>query len=596
MNDSKQRPGGTQGLAPLRAVLPYVARYKGLIGAWLVFLALSSAATLVLPFAVRQMIDHGFSASDAAYIDRYFVALFGVALVLALATAARFFFVSMLGERVTADLRKALYDHLLRLDMGYFESTRTGEVLSRLTTDTELVQQVVGSSASVAVRSAVTLVGASVLLILTSPKLAGYAALVIPLVVLPMVLFGRRVRGLSRQSQDRIADSSAVASETLNAIQTIQAYVREPAESARFGDAVNRTLATARRRIRTRSLLTALVIVLVFGAITLVLWVGAKGVLAGTLSAGVLSQFVLYAVMAAGSVGALTEVWGDVQRAAGAMERVGELLATQSAIQEPDRPATTFRPVRGRLAFENVVFHYPSRPNAPALHDFSLAIEPGETVALVGPSGAGKSTVFQLLLRFYDPQSGRITLDGTDLRATPLGELRGAIALVPQDTVIFGASALDNLRLGKPEASVEQVHAAARAAEAHEFLSAQPEGYDTYLGERGVRLSGGQQQRIAIGRAILKDAPVLLLDEATSSLDAQSESAIKQALERLMQGRTTLIIAHRLATVLKADRIVVMDGGRVVAQGRHAELVAQGGLYSELARLQFSDSLSRPVV
>ena len=596
MNDSKQRPGGTQGLAPLRAVLPYVARYKGLIGAWLVFLALSSAATLVLPFAVRQMIDHGFSASDAAYIDRYFVALFGVALVLALATAARFFFVSMLGERVTADLRKALYDHLLRLDMGYFESTRTGEVLSRLTTDTELVQQVVGSSASVAVRSAVTLVGASVLLILTSPKLAGYAALVIPLVVLPMVLFGRRVRGLSRQSQDRIADSSAVASETLNAIQTIQAYVREPAESARFGDAVNRTLATARRRIRTRSLLTALVIVLVFGAITLVLWVGAKGVLAGTLSAGVLSQFVLYAVMAAGSVGALTEVWGDVQRAAGAMERVGELLATQSAIQEPDRPATTFRPVRGRLAFENVVFHYPSRPNAPALHDFSLAIEPGETVALVGPSGAGKSTVFQLLLRFYDPQSGRITLDGTDLRAMPLGELRGAIALVPQDTVIFGASALDNLRLGKPEASVEQVHAAARAAEAHEFLSAQPEGYDTYLGERGVRLSGGQQQRIAIGRAILKDAPVLLLDEATSSLDAQSESAIKQALERLMQGRTTLIIAHRLATVLKADRIVVMDGGRVVAQGRHAELVAQGGLYSELARLQFSDSLSRPVV
>lgn len=596
MNDSKQRPGGTQGLAPLRAVLPYVARYKGLIGAWLVFLALSSAATLVLPFAVRQMIDHGFSASDAAYIDRYFVALFGVALVLALATAARFFFVSMLGERVTADLRKALYDHLLRLDMGYFESTRTGEVLSRLTTDTELVQQVVGSSASVAVRSAVTLVGASVLLILTSPKLAGYAALVIPLVVLPMVLFGRRVRGLSRQSQDRIADSSAVASETLNAIQTIQAYVREPAESARFGDAVNRTLATARRRIRTRSLLTALVIVLVFGAITLVLWVGAKGVLAGTLSAGVLSQFVLYAVMAAGSVGALTEVWGDVQRAAGAMERVGELLATQSAIQEPDRPATTFRPVRGRLAFENVVFHYPSRPNAPALHDFSLAIEPGETVALVGPSGAGKSTVFQLLLRFYDPQSGRITLDGTDLRAMPLGELRGAIALVPQDTMIFGASALDNLRLGKPEASVEQVHAAARAAEAHEFLSAQPEGYDTYLGERGVRLSGGQQQRIAIGRAILKDAPVLLLDEATSSLDAQSESAIKQALERLMQGRTTLIIAHRLATVLKADRIVVMDGGRVVAQGRHAELVAQGGLYSELARLQFSDSLSRPAV
>jgi ATP-binding cassette, subfamily B, bacterial len=363
MNDSSRRPSGTQGLAPLRAVVPYVKRYKRLIAAWLAFLALSSAATLTLPFAVRQMIDHGFSASDAAYIDRYFVALFGVALVLALATAARFFFVSLLGERVTADLRRALYDHLLRLDMAYFESTRTGEVLSRLTTDTELVQQVVGSSASVAVRSVVTLVGASVLLVVTSPTLAGYAALVIPLVVLPMVLFGRRVRGLSRQSQDRIADSSAVASETLNAIQTIQAYVREPAESARFGDAVARTLATARQRIRTRALLTAVVIVLVFGAITLVLWIGAKGVLAGTLSAGVLSQFVLYAVMAAGSVGALTEVWGDVQRAAGAMERVGELLATAPAIQDPETPATTFRPVRGRLAFERVDFHYPSRPD-----------------------------------------------------------------------------------------------------------------------------------------------------------------------------------------------------------------------------------------
>ncbi|HET7844820.1 MAG TPA: ABC transporter transmembrane domain-containing protein, partial [Xanthomonadales bacterium] len=479
-------PRTTSGLAPLRAVLPYVRRYRALTAAWLVFLALSSAATLVLPFAVRQMIDHGFSASDAAYIDRYFLGLFGVALVLALATAARFYFVTMLGERVTADLRRALYDHLLRLDMGYFESTRTGEVLSRLTTDTELVQQVVGSSASVAVRSVVTLLGAATLLVVTSPTLAGYAALVIPLVVLPMVLFGRRVRGLSRQSQDRIADSSAVAAETLNAIQTIQAYVREPAESARFGNAVARTLATARKRIRTRALLTAVVIVLVFGAITLVLWVGAKGVLAGTLSAGVLSQFVLYAVMAAGSVGALTEVWGDVQRAAGAMERVGELLATQPAIRDPDHPSTTLRPVRGRLAFEHVEFHYPSRPNAPALHDFSITIEPGETVALVGPSGAGKSTVFQLLLRFYDPQSGRVTLDGTDLRAMPLGELRGAIALVPQDTVIFGASALDNLRLGQPDASQEQVVAAARAAEAHEFLSAQPEGYDTYLGERGV--------------------------------------------------------------------------------------------------------------
>jgi ATP-binding cassette subfamily B protein len=590
MNDTDVRPKSQRGLKPLGAVLPYVRRYRGLIGAWLTFLALSSAATLTLPVAVRYMIDQGFSASDSSFVDRAFIGLFGVAVVLALATALRFFFVSTLGERVAADLRRGVYDRLLGLDQSFYESTRTGELLSRLTTDTELVQTVVGSGASVAVRSMVTLVGASIALVVTSPKLAGYAALVIPLVLLPMILFGRRVRGLSRQSQDRIADTSALASETLNAIHTVQSYTRESAMSARFGQAVDETLATARRRIRTRSLLTATVILLVFGAITGVLWAGAREVVSGAMQAGVLAQFLLFAVMVAGSVGALVEVWGDVQRAAGAMERIGELLDTQPGIADPDEPATVVPPIRGALRFEGVRFHYPSRPDRAALDGFTLDIKPGETVALVGPSGAGKTTVFQLLLRFHDPQQGRIVLDGHDLRALPLAMVRGATALVPQDTVIFGASAADNIRVGRENADMAMVEQAARAAEAHEFIAAQPQGYDTHLGERGVRLSGGQQQRIAIARAILKNAPILLLDEATSALDAQSEAAIQAALERLMENRTTLVIAHRLATVLKADRIVVMDGGRIVAQGRHAELLAQGGLYAELARLQFTDA------
>jgi ATP-binding cassette subfamily B protein len=590
MNDAHLRPKSQQGLKPLGAVMPYVLAYRGLIVGWLGFLALSSAATLVLPVAVRYMIDHGFTASDTSYVDRAFLALLGVAVVLAIATALRFFFVSLLGERVAADLRRGVYDRLLGLDQAFYETTRTGELLSRLTTDTELVQTVVGSSASVAVRSAVTLMGASIMLVVTSPKLAGYAALVIPLVILPMVLFGRRVRGLSRQSQDRIADTSALASETLNAIHTVQSYRREASMSARFAAAVERTLATARSRIRTRSLLTATVILLVFGAITGVLWTGAREVLSGSMQAGQLAQFLLFAVMVAGSVGALVEVWGDVQRAAGAMERIGELLATQPSIDDPATPATLVPPIRGALRLEGVVFHYPSRPDTAALDGIDLEIRPGETIALVGPSGAGKSTVFQLLQRFHDPQRGRITLDGHDLRGLPLGIVRGATALVPQDTVIFGASAADNIRVGREDADDAAVREAAQAAEAHEFIMAQPQGYDTFLGERGVRLSGGQQQRIAIARAILKNAPILLLDEATSALDAQSEAAIQAALERLMDNRTTVVIAHRLATVLKADRIVVLDRGKIVAQGRHAELLAQGGLYAELARLQFNDA------
>ena len=575
-------------LRSLARLLPYLRPYRGLIAGWLGFLALSSTATLTLPQAVRVMIDHGFTQANAAAINASFVGLFLVAAVLAIATAARFFFVSLLGERVAADLRRRLYDHLLTLDQAFYEHTRSGELVSRLAADTELVQTVVGSTLSVALRSAVTLVGGVVLLVATSPRLSGFAVLVIPLVVLPIVVFGRRVARLSRESQDRIADASAIAAETLGAMHTVQAYTREPQESLRYRDAVLRALATARRRILMTGTLTALVILLVFGAITLVLWLGAKAVIAGTLATGVLSQFVLYAVLAAGSVGALSEVWGQILRAAGALGRIGELLDTQAAIASPAVASALPRPLRGAIRFEHVEFRYPSRPDRAALHDFSLDVAPGETVALVGPSGAGKTTVFQLLLRFHDPAHGRITLDGEDLRHLALPELRGSFALVPQDPVLFGASAADNIGFGRTGASQEDVLAAARTAEAHEFLAALPDGYSSYLGERGVRLSGGQQQRVAIARALLRDAPVLLLDEATSSLDAQSEHLIQHALERLMQGRTTLVIAHRLATVQRADRIVVMDGGRIVAQGTHAELVRAGGLYAELARLQFA--------
>ncbi|HOV56886.1 MAG TPA: ABC transporter transmembrane domain-containing protein [Rhodanobacteraceae bacterium] len=575
-------------LSALALVLPYLRPYRALLLGWLGFLALSSSATLSLPLAVRHMIDRGFAHADAASINASFLALFGVAVVLALATAARFFCVSLLGERVVADLRRRLYAHLLTLDQAFYERTRVGELISRLGADTELVQSVIGSGLSVALRSMVTFLGASAALVWTSPRLAGYAALVIPLVVLPIVVSARKLQRLSKENQDRIADAAAVANETLNAMYAVQAYAREEVERSRYDSAIVRSLRTARRRIGARAGLTALVIVLVFGAITLVLWAGAKAVVGGSLDAGILSQFVLYAVLAASSVGALTEVWGEVLRAGGAMQRIGELMATEPGIRSPTAPTALSRPPRGAIAFEQVSFRYPTRPDQPALQDFSLDVRPGETVALVGPSGAGKSTVFHLLLRFYDPQHGSIRIDGVDLRALALAELRGAIALVPQDTVIFGASALDNIRFGRSDASAEEVAAAARAAEADDFIAAQAQGYDTYLGERGMRLSGGQQQRIAIARAVLKAAPILLLDEATSNLDAQSEAAIQQALERLMRERTTLVIAHRLATVLSADRIVVLDGGRIVAQGTHAELLRQGGLYAELARLQFT--------
>jgi ATP-binding cassette subfamily B protein len=585
-DEAAKRPA--RSLAALGALWPYMRQHRALASSWLFFLALSSAAQLSLPVGVRHMIDRGFASGDLALINRTFLILFVIALVLAISTAARYFCITLLGERAIASLRELLYSRIIRLDVAFYERSRVGELVSRLGTDTEVVQTLVGSSISIALRSAVTVVGAAALMVWTSPHLAGLAALVIPVVIGPIALYGRRLTRLSRANQDRIADTSAIANETLNAVHAVKAYARESIESARYRDAVWRALGAAQKRITARAILTGGVIVLVFGAITLVLWAGAREVLAGTMDAGLLSQFILYAGMAAGSVGALGGVWGDVLRAAGSMGRISELLAERPSIADPAQPAHLPNPARGEIAFENVGFHYPTRPDIPALHDFTLHVRSGETVALVGPSGAGKTTVLTLLLRFHDPQHGRITLDGVDLRELRQDELRGALALVPQETVIFGASAADNIRFGRVDADDDAVRAAARDAEACAFIEQHPQGFDTQLGERGVSLSGGERQRIAIARAILKDAPILLLDEATSNLDAQSEAAIQTALERAKRGRTMLVIAHRLATVQHADRIVVMDAGRIVAQGTHDALLREGGLYAELARLQFA--------
>ncbi len=580
-------PGAKAPIGSLRTLWPFVMRHKALLGAWLLALAASSAATLSLPVAVRHVIDRGFSGGSN--IDATFAGLLLVALALAFATAARFFFVSLLGERVVADLRTQLYAHLVGLDQAFFERTRSGELVSRLSADTELLRSVVGSTVSVALRSTVMVLGSVVMLVVTSPKLAAWTLVGIPLFVLPLVVGGRRLQKVSRASQDRVADANTLASETLGAIRTVQAHAREPYERGRFADAVAQAVATARRRIGLQSLVTAVAIALVFGAIILVLWSGAHDVIRGDMSAGTLGQFVLYALFGGGSVGALAEVWNELQKAAGGMGRISELLGETPRVGRPARPAALPRPLRGELRFDGVSFHYPGRDNAPALRDFSLHVAPGETVALVGPSGAGKSTVFAMLLRFHDPQSGRVSVDGVDVATLDPAELREAIALVPQQPTIFAASARDNIRYGRLEASDAEIEAAADSAEAHEFIAALPAAYDEQLGERGARLSGGQQQRVAIARALLKDAPVLLLDEATSALDAQSERAVQTALEHLMDGRTTLVIAHRLATILKADRIVVMDQGRIVAQGTHEQLLAQDGLYAELARLQFID-------
>ncbi|MFT3756677.1 MAG: ABC transporter transmembrane domain-containing protein [Pseudoxanthomonas sp.] len=574
-------------LSKLRALWPFVRKHSVLFCAWLIALGVASAATLTFPQAARRMIDEGFS--NASNIDRAFAFLFVVSLVLALSSAARFFFVSVLGEKVVADLRQQLYSHLIGLDAGFHDRTRSGELVSRLSADSELLRSVIGSSMSVALRSSVTVIGSMVMLFITNPKLAAYALIGIPLAVLPIIIGARKVSRTSRAAQDRVADANTLASETLGAVNTVQAHAREPYERMRFNAALANAVATARKRIGMQSIVTAVAITLVFGAITLVLWSGAHDVISGRMSAGTLGQFVLYALIGGGSVGALAEVWNELQRAAGGMGRISELLDETPAVLAPVQAKALPQPVRGDIRFENVRFHYPSRPDSAALEDFSLHVSPGETVALVGPSGAGKSTVFSLLLRFHDAQSGSIHIDGLDLRELDLAQLRESIALVPQQPTIFAASAADNIRYGKLDATDAQLLAAAEAAEAADFIHDLPEGFDSQLGERGARLSGGQQQRIVIARALLKDAPILLLDEATSALDAQSERAVQHALERLMHGRTTLVIAHRLATVLKADRIVVLDKGRIVAQGTHTELIAQGGLYAELARLQFVD-------
>ncbi|WP_289079413.1 ABC transporter transmembrane domain-containing protein [uncultured Thalassospira sp.] len=577
----------SRNLSSLRAIVPFVLKYRlQLIGA-LIALVTASGTVLALGNGLRMLVDEGFADGDGRLLDRALFVLFAVTLLLAGASYMRFFLVSWIGERVVADIRSAVYRHIVRLDSEFFEVTRTGEVLSRLTTDTTLLQSVIGSSVSIALRNALMFVGGLTMLAITSPKLTALVLLVVPLVVVPIVGYGRRVRRLSRESQDRIADVSAFSEETLNALRTVQAYTHEDIESKRFNDHVEGAFRTAVARISARALLTAIVIVMVFGAVGTILWIGGHDVLDGVISAGELSAFVFYAVVVAGSVGAISEVIGDLQRAAGAAERLVALLETEPRIAAPATPQPMPVPHQGHVSFEDVTFHYPARPDRSALEGLTLSVKPGETVALVGPSGAGKTTVFQLLLRFYDPAKGSIRVDGVDIRMADPVEVRERFGLVAQDPVIFAANAWDNIRYGRPDASDADVRAAADAAHASEFLDRLPDGFDTYLGEKGVRLSGGQRQRIAIARAILRNPSILLLDEATSALDAESEQVVQQALETIMKDRTTLVIAHRLATVLHADRIAVIDDGKLVAIGTHQELLEASPLYGRLAKLQF---------
>ena len=578
-------------LGALRALLPFLAPYRGLMIAAILALVLTAMISLTLPLAVRRVIDN-FGTGEAELLDQYFVAALIIAALLAVGTGLRYALVTRFGERVVADIRKAVFDRVISMSPAFYENLMTGEVLSRITTDTTLILSVIGSSVSIALRNMLIVTGGLVLMLFTSAKLTAMVLLIVPAVIVPILVLGRRLRVLSRENQDWIAASSGNASESLGAVQTVQAFTNEAASQSQFAQMTEASYDAAQRRIKTRALMTIIVIFLVFAGVVGVLWMGARDVRADQMTPGALVQFVIYAVMVAGGVAALSEIWGELQRAAGATERLVELLRTEDTVQDPATAIALPSPVVGRIAFEDVYFRYPARPDVQALDGVNLSINPGETVAFVGPSGAGKTTIIQLILRFYDPASGRITLDGVDLRDVSRAAFRRSVALVPQDPVIFAASARENIRFGRPDATDAEIDAAAEAAAAHGFISALPDGYDSYLGERGVMLSGGQKQRIAIARAILRDAPVLLLDEATSALDAESERAVQAAVDRLSADRTTLIVAHRLATVKKADRIVVLEAGRIVDMGTHDELVTKGGLYARLARLQFTDGLA----
>ncbi|MCJ9673876.1 MULTISPECIES: ABC transporter transmembrane domain-containing protein [unclassified Neorhizobium] len=589
MADARENQPRGKALRPLARLLPYLARYRSMVAAAIVFLALAAATTLALPLAVRRMVDHGFASSDGHFINNYFGMLLALAALLAVASAMRYYYVITIGERVVADLRREVFSHVTSLSPSFFDVNQSGEIVSRLTADTTQIKSAFGSSASQALRNTILCLGAMGMMIYTSPRLSALVLGAIPLIVFPLVGFGRSVRKRSRAAQDTLAQTSAFASEVIGATRTVQAFGGEATANGRYGGTVESAYDAARTAIKARALLTGFGILLVFGSIVGVLWYGAQSVLAGTMTAGTLGQFVLYSVIAASSLGQLSEVWGELSAAGGAAERLTELLQEVPAIRDTENPIALPSPPRGEVEFEAVSFAYPARVSAITLNSLSFKVNSGETVAIVGPSGAGKSTIFSLLLRFYDPSAGSVKLDGIDLRQARLAELRSRLAIVPQDVTIFAASIHDNIAFSAPDASREAVRAAAKAAQADEFISRLDNGYDTMAGERGITLSGGQRQRIAIARAILKDAPVLLLDEATSALDAESETLVQKALDGLMENRTTLVIAHRLATVLKADRILVLEDGRIVEEGTHQSLITEGGLYAKLARLQFHD-------
>jgi ATP-binding cassette subfamily B protein len=588
MAEKMQSEPGRKSLKPLARLTPFLARYKPQIAKALFALAIASGSTLVVPIAVRRIIDHGFTASNAILVNQYFSVMIAVVMLLALSSAIRFYYVMWLGEKIVADVRDALFTHLLKLSPGFYETQKTGEVVSRLTADTTQIKSAFSSTASIALRNAVMLVGAIVMMIVTSPKLAGLAGLAIPLIVLPLVTYGRRVRLLSRAAQDTLAASAAFAQERLSAISTVQSNVQENYTKGEFSNATNFAFSAAAKRTLARAILTAAIIFVALGSIVGLLWFGAQEVISGNLSGGTLSQFVIYAVIAASSLGQLSEVWGEIQLAAGAAERISELLDEKPIINAPMNPIAFPETPKGQIKFSGVTFQYPTRLKTAALNNVSFTARPGEVTAIVGPSGAGKSTLFALIQRFYDPASGTITIDGLDVKSVDPQDLRKHIAVVPQDTIIFSGSVLDNIRFGAPGATRETAMAAAVAARVDEFAKKLPKGFDTEVGERGVTLSGGQRQRIAIARAILRDAPILLLDEATSALDAESESLIQEALEKLTANRTTLVVAHRLATVRNADRILVFDNGKLVAQGTHGQLVKKNALYAKLAKLQFN--------